>query len=399
MHRFTIKKIILLVGLCIFISAFVFWERSQKPASNFRVGVSLTDAYRDCISATKPQQEKGFCLKDLADYAGGNLTAPEIDAVMASLTRPEELLWCHEFMHYAGWGLYKKTKNMSDAFLEANSRCDSGMFHGIVEKYISETSEGKDSEQFVASVAPGACEGDMAKNNLLPGVKSICYHGLGHAFMFLTDNDLAVSLSYCDFLSTNYIQSCYTGSLMENVQSKQVGRLGSHPSKFSYNPDDPNYPCSTVDKRHQDYCYIYKGVASVIATKGDFKRSFEECLRVVPTYQEKCFWGIGANIPGPHRTTKDSAFRCRVALEVDSRAYRECLRGAMSFLVQLNLGNAVEAAEFCNNVEAAYQNMCYSSAGMAFRNWITSEEELRVKCSAFPRRDARTKCVSVEILQ
>ncbi len=360
---------------------------------HFRTDIPMADAYRDCIKASRPQQEKGDCLKDLGDHTGRNSTPAEIDAIIASLTQSEELAWCHEFLHYAGWGLYKKTKNMSDAFLEANSRCDSGMFHGVVEEYISEASEGKNPEQFVAAVAPTACEGDVAKNNLLPGVKAICYHGLGHAFMFITANDLLKSLRHCDALADAHSGECYTGAFMENLQSKQVGRLGTHPSAYMPKSGDPDYPCNLLDKKHKEFCYRYIGIAVVVQTKGDFKKAFEHCLKIAPIYQDTCFWGVGSDIPAPQWSSREAGEKCAVGLEVSEKAYKQCIKGGMAFLVQLNLGNSQAVDEFCGAIRPAYQNLCFQSAGENLRGWVSSDKELAEKCNLFQEKKATVACV------
>jgi len=393
MHALTMKKIIPFIGLCILVLAFVVWVAVQKPSPRFRAGTLLPNAYRDCINIIKSQQDKGICLKDLGDYAGKNSTAREIDAAIISLTQSGELSWCHEFLHYAGWGLYKKTKNISNAFLEANSKCDSGMFHGIVEEYISEASEGKNQEQFVTSVAPTACEGDVAKNNLLPGVKAICYHGLGHAFMFITGNDLPQSLRHCDALSPAHAGECYTGAFMENLQSKQVGRLGTHPSAYMPKPDDPDYPCNLLDEKHRDFCYRYTGIAVVVRTKGDFKKAFKYCLKVAPAYQDTCFFGIGTDIPAPQWTSREAGEKCGVALEVSAKAYEQCIMGGMAFLIQLNLGDPQAVNEFCGAIKPDYRDIYFQSAGANLRGWVKSDQELDERCNQLLDPRGRTLCL------
>ena len=393
MHTLAIKKIILIAGLCALASTVILWTKSQKPTSRFRAGVSLISAYRDCIDAARSQQDKGICLKDLGDYAGKNSTAAEIDAAIASLAQSEELSWCHEFLHYVGWGLYKKTKNISDAFVQANSRCDSGMFHGVVEEYISEASEGKNPEEFVTSVAPTACEGDVAKNNLLPGVKAICYHGLGHAFMFITGNNLPQSLHYCDALSPAHAGECYTGAFMENLQSKQVGRLGTHPSAYMPKAGDPDYPCNLLDEQHKDFCYRYAGIAVVVQTKGDFKKAFEYCLNVAPAYQDTCFWGVGSDIPAPQWSSREAGEKCGLALEVSARAYEQCIMGGMAFLVQLNLGNPQAVNEFCGAIKPDYRDICFQAAGANLRSWTSFEQEFIQKCNRLSSVEARRACL------
>jgi len=392
MQYHTVKKMMLIVGIGALIFALIFLIAPKKPVSRF-AGVHLADAYRDCIDPARLQQEKGTCLKDLGDYAGEYAAASEIDTAVASLNGPEELSWCHEFLHYAGWGLYKKTKNMSDAFLEANSRCDSGMFHGIVEEYVSEASEGKNPEQFFASIVPTACENDVAKNNLLPGVKAICYHGLGHAFMFITANDLPKSLRYCDALSSHHTGECYTGAFMENVQSKQVGRLGIHPSAYAHKPDDPDYPCNALNEKHKEFCYRYVGISVVVETKGDFKKAFSHCLKVAPTYQDTCFFGIGTDIPAPQWSSYEAGKKCGLALEIGGKAYQQCIRGAMAFLVQLNLGNPQAVNDFCGAIQPDYRDLCFESAGKNLRSWVGSDKEFAEKCNQLSTRQAQRLCL------
>ena len=394
MRTQRVKKVVIIVGVCTLLFTFLFFIRGKKSVPRFRIGVSLVDAYRSCIESTKPQQEKGLCLKELAEYASRNSTAGEIDTAIGSLTKPDDLAWCHEFMHYAGWGVYKQTKNISNSFAVASSKCDSGMFHGIVEEYINEKSEGKEPEQFIITSAPTACEDDVAKNDVLPSghVKGYCYHGLGHAFMFITNNDLPRSLRYCDALPPYYSAGCYTGAFMENLQSKQVGRPGTHPSAYTPKSDDPDYPCNILDNKYRDFCYRYAGIAVGVRTKGDFKEAFASCLKLSPAYRNICFWGVGSSIPAPQWSSRWAGEKCKLALEVNADAYRQCILGGMSFLMQLNLGDPHAVDEFCGAIATNYRDICYVAAGENFRAWIKSDGDLKEKCNQLFDIGARGLC-------
>lgn len=276
--------------------------------------------------------------------------------------------------------------------MQASSRCDSGMFHGIVEEYMSEALGGRNPEQFITAIAPTACEDDVAKNNLLPGVKAICYHGLGHAFMFITSNNLPQSLRSCDVLPPSHSGECYTGAFMENLQSKQVGRLGTHPSAYTPKPDYPDYPCNILDEKHKDFCYRYAAISVVPATKGDFKQAFASCLKLTPAHRSTCFWGVGSDIPAPQWSSSDAGKKCGLALEVSTEAYKQCILGSMAFLVQLNLGNPQAVNEFCGAIKTDYRDICYQAAGANFRSWVSSDKDLAQKCSLLPDIHAHSIC-------
>ena len=395
MRIFSPRKIIFALIACILLFAALFWGLTEKSKPRFLAGVPFTEAYRNCIEEAKPKPEKGLCLRDLAEYVSGNSTASEIEAAIDSLTDSEDLAWCHEFLHYAGWGLYKKTKNLPDAFLGASGKCDSGMIHGIVEEYISEKLGGQDPEEFIMNVAPTACEEDTVKDNPLPSahVLGYCYHGLGHAFMFITANDLPQSLRYCDMLPSSYSAGCYTGSFMENLQSKQVGRLGAHVSAYAPKEDNPDYPCSVLDEKHQDFCYRYAGIAVGVRTKGDFKQAFESCLKFSPAHRNICFWGVGSHIPAPQWSNRWAGEKCKIALEISVEAYEQCILGGMSFLIPLKLGNPQAIGEFCEAIEPGYRNLCFESAGENLRSWTTSKEEYAKKCGKLSSARGRALCL------
>lgn len=272
-------------------------------------------------------------------------------------------------MHYAGWELYQKTHDLYEAFTLASDKCDSGMYHGV-------------------------CEKGFSKRDLPIAMIGHCYHGLGHAFMFITDNDLNQSLVYCDHVSKGHEESCYAGVFMENTISKQVGKSASHVSKTNYDLNDPDYPCNRLEQKYKNLCYIYKGSSNILFTNIDVKRSVLECTKVLPLYQEKCFWGIGMNIPGPHLSSRAAGEKCNEAFEINPQAYKQCILGAMAFLTQLNLGNASEIVEFCDAIKKDYKPICYSAAGSNLIGWTTQKESLKDKCEHFSDPEAVRICLN-----
>ena len=247
----TMKVFLVFLILLIIAEFFVLNESFLNVSGK----IPIRETYIACLNNTKQPKEKGLCLRSLAKDALKDHSAKEVESAMLTIltiSDSDKRQWCHEFMHYVGWELYDKTKNLYQAFNLASDKCDSAMYHGIVEEYIKTAQIGYKPEDFVKNVIPNSCEDGFSKLNLPVSMKGHCYHGLGHAFMFITDNDLIQSLRYCDHVLVGYENSCYTGALMENLQSKQVGRLGTHVSKFSFDLNNPDYPCSILEQKYKD---------------------------------------------------------------------------------------------------------------------------------------------------
>lgn len=352
--------------------------------------LDLRESYLACLNSNTEQYDKGLCLKNLSVQATKKSSVPEVVVAMESIKDSQQLQWCHEFMHYVGWSVYDQSGDLFTAFNEASEKCDSGMYHGIVERYIEKASLAFNAEEFGQAVA-NACEGSLKARTLPQAMKGLCQHGLGHGFMLITDNNLNEALHLCDLVKGSE-RSCYSGAFMENVQSKQVGRMASHPSLFSYDTKTPDFPCNKLDERYLDFCYVFKGVSNVVLSNGDFRKSFEQCLDVRPDYQERCLYGVGTDIPGPHWSTTEAAKHCDSALKMDKRAYPQCVLGGMSFLMQINLGNPDAAVEYCNVIRKEYKETCYKAAGISFRDWVSPQESLEYKCGKFLDPRAQEIC-------
>src|SRR6185295_8507310 len=85
--------------------------------------------------------------------------------------------------------------------------------------------------------------------------QSQCLHGIGHGIMAWSGYALPDALRHCDALEPGR-QPCYTGVFMENI----VGSLDSHhsgqPAGSRYLSNDPQYPCTIVDDKHKESCYL-----------------------------------------------------------------------------------------------------------------------------------------------
>lgn len=384
------RKSLLIIPLVIgaaAVAALFFGALQERPP--FR------DSYLHCLTPfASSERETGVCLQKLAAKAVPSYGVAHIEEALRNLTQGNHPRWCHEFMHYAGWALYREKGNLTDAFMAASDECDAGMRHGVVEEYISQEALSTDPQTFAESVIPTACQGSFKAEELRVGAASFCYHGLGHAFMFIANNNLPQALAFCDKLKEEHREGCYTGAFMENIASKQVGRFGAHASSHAYNTSDPDYPCGTLEKRYKDYCYVYKGIWNTnrFQVPAELKEAFADCSLVEQAYREKCWWGVGNNLPGPGKTPSMVGERCSAALQASVQAYEQCIVGAARFLGQLNWDNPQAFAEFCSAVQESHKETCWKAAGRNLRSWSATEQEFLEKCRVFAQVEARELC-------
>lgn len=104
----------------------------------------------------------------------------------------------------------------------ANGMCSNGCLHGALqERFRSESL----SDQQIEDVTPDlkiTCE---ARNGWKPTPldQAICYHGLGHLIMYITDANFEKSLMICDLIGKkgdgrNFSGVCYEGVFMQLFQ-------------------------------------------------------------------------------------------------------------------------------------------------------------------------------------
>ena len=176
-----------------------------------------------------------------------------------------------------------------------------------------------------------------------------CLHGLGHAVMYFTENQLGNSLQACDTLPDDWSRSsCYGGVFMENVFS-------TVPEKRDISASDSHYPCSRVDAKYRGECYLMQtwrmqemGLAA--------ERLFDECVNAGP-FEQQCAQSVGRDLSNAARAgdSRRVAEKCEGA---QGEARRACIRGVVYALIN-NTWDATYAAPFCSALreeDSAYCN-------------------------------------------
>jgi hypothetical protein len=253
-------------------------------------------------------------------------------------------LACHPVVHALGREIFRIKGNIHDAFLACDQTCHSGCYHGAVERFLR--GDSKDTARHVTQSeilrkAPGACDAKAPRR-----IYFQCLHGLGHALMYFTENELDPSLQGCDALPDGWSrESCYGGVFMENLAS-------AAPEKRVVSETDVQYPCNQVGVKYRRACYWMQ--TSRMQEMGlTPERQFEECAKAGP-FAVDCAQSIGRDLSNMSRTG-ESAVAAEKCEQAEGEARRACVRGVVYALID-NTWDLSYANPFCAALqqESAY---------------------------------------------
>ncbi len=254
---------------------------------------------------------------------------------------------CHQLSHVIGnASVALHDRNIAAAFAEGDSFCWSGYYHGVVERAIVEV-----GERTVLEHADSLCAAIPGKERYSFDYFN-CVHGLGHGIMAIKDGELFDSLVLCDRLTGEWERkSCYGGAFMENIMVDNR----THRSKY-LSQDDLLYPCTAVDDRYKEQCYLMQTSFALSRMNYDFQRAFALCATVSGAFRGVCMQSIGRDASGYSisdvaRTTRT----CALAETENDRA--GCLEGAVKDFISY-FHDDVRARELCAAQPATHREGC-----------------------------------------
>ncbi len=130
------------------------------------------------------------------------------------------LLYCHVLAHKLS---FREAEKSPEAWKDVITRCptttcNNGCLHGAMMERFKDEVLNEDQLAALEPELPNLCE---PRNNWVPveDERSMCYHGLGHLFMFITGADIDRSLALCEYVGQksdgrNYVQTCSQGVFM-----------------------------------------------------------------------------------------------------------------------------------------------------------------------------------------
>lgn len=256
---------------------------------------------------------------------------------------------CHQLVHIIGQAAMMNYSTVAEAYLEGDSFCWSGYYHGTLEGLA--LSQGS---SFILSNVNNICTD-------IPGKESYsfdyynCVHGLGHGFMSISNHELFESIKMCDALSGSWEQSsCWSGVFMENIISHGIKNYSAY-----LKPEDPLYPCSAVDDKYKRTCFLMQTSYMLEVTNWDFLKVFELCEET-GIYSSTCYQSLGRDASGS--TVSDvSRTKTRCLLGRNDEQRSNCVIGAVKDFISY-FHSDVEAKNFCASLPEELKNNCLLTA-------------------------------------
>lgn len=258
---------------------------------------------------------------------------------------------CHIQAHPIGRAVYKQNQNFTDAIRVCGNSCTFGCFHGVLMQMFatdSDTLGGVVDEEspeaylaHVKAIAKDLCSKPEVENLIQ---RRTCYHGIGHVFESMANNDLDDGLSSCNvFDEPRAKEACVTGVFMEHLFS-----ASSTDIRITKGPE----PCDAYPQYTRE-CYIYKAYGWVSAW-GGAQPAFDACQSFGEN-TNLCIMNVAraaANEPmlGSWRGFEQLCGR------FDGHEKSECIRGALMKIIYLNDGDDSDHA--CDRVSTLYRPSC-----------------------------------------
>ncbi len=257
-------------------------------------------------------------------------------------------------MHVIGRASYAHYGSLAEAFAHGDQFCWSGFYHGIMEQISKD--KGYD---YIIKNANTICQPVAEKYQRYSFNDYNCVHGLGHGFMEILNRDLFKSLAACDSMSDNWDRSsCYGGVFMQNIMNVQ-GPEGYDPSNYPYlKADQPMYPCTAVDDKYKEQCYLMQTSYALSIEKYDFSKVFDLCGQA-GQYADTCYQSLGRDASGQSISdVQKTDASCR--LGATNEAQTNCIIGAAKDFVSY-FHDDKQAYQLCGAVPDYITQTCNST--------------------------------------
>ena len=307
------------------------------------------------------QRESSTCAQQAASFLVSNYPPEKIMSVFEkNISEPYFFKSCHTFLHFIGRELYMRQKNVAGSMQKCSFTCFQGCHHGVLEGYFINKNIPLGDEEAITKEASTIC----GKKQDYPNVESYytCLHGLGHGFMFFTDEELPKSLKMCDAIDspeTIDFHMCYNGVFMENYTN-----LASwdHPSKY-IKADDPYYPCNILGEKYLDVCYHDQVIYVSNLYNHNLSKTINFCKGVPEKYRIGCFTAIGQKRAA---LSQDQILVWSECKELKEDQYIEaCVRGVVLENFALDKNNR----NFCQAVEDEFKDICFATEAEYLKRW------------------------------
>jgi hypothetical protein len=347
---------LLLVGIAV-IAVSVLWPEAKKPSPLSLSSIQAAAGAPNDACATSKQITYSCYKKELTDLTQQQGPLPAISLIKNEYQKvPYVKSECHQLMHVVGRAaLAKYNDDIAQTYSHGDQFCWSGYYHGALEELANAKGLGylvQNSNSICANI-PGRKNHSFFYYN--------CVHGLGHGFMFVENGNLFKALADCDSLTDSFDStSCYGGTFMQNIMNEQAPDeeedTAGTPQKTFLNADQPMYPCTAVDQKYKEQCYLMQTSYALQVEKYDFSKVFSLCSNVDEAFRDTCYTSLGRDASGNSVSNVDQT-RTNCMLGTTEEAQRFCIHGAaMDFVSYFH--SDMQAKQLCNSLSSNLSTDC-----------------------------------------
>ena len=335
----------------------------------------------------------------------------------------------HTYTHAIGIAAYTDEVPVAEIFRQCTALLQSGCYHGVIQAYfVAQGAADAEQVQAVCALFEDTGERFLAFQ---------CLHGVGHGLTMYYGHDLMKALDGCDFLRTRWDRgSCYGGAFMENLvneirphhpasrlaatdagdpggpaeggeSAEEAGEgaeeasqhrhgamtamdAGADPAFQPVRADDPHYPCSVLDDRYLEACYLFQTSTMLYLNDYDIGATARSCTEAPEAWRQTCFVSLGRDISA--RTMQDhgkSRSECRKAPE-EFRVW--CYVGVAKHFVNLT-STTDDGFSFCGGVEEEAKSGCYQAMGEELSVLHADDAGRRTDCASVQDAELERACL------
>lgn len=369
----------------IFITVLFALQSDQRT----RIAHALVD---EC---SKAEGDRSLCYEEKVPALFPRLSVDELfDVVRSIRTQDPSYQFCHVLAHKLGERVVAEDPaRWIDAIPlnPADGLCSNGFIHGVVGgRFRAEVLDEETLQRFLPDFR-AACEprGEWSPSDL---DRAICYHGLGHLFMFITDADVRRALRVCDAATpAEYRRVCVEGVFMQIYQPLEpddlllIERMAEKPTPESvraycarYEEDEYEGAClreswpffreRIVQGDMEAFCAgqpngeeetkCYESSIAILGrmSLSDPARAAESCMALPETRRELCFTIVARTVLEEDRDQGAEAVAlCERAPQHIARVCLETLAAQTSFFFG---GDRARASAFCETLPREVQARC-----------------------------------------
>jgi hypothetical protein len=344
-------------------------------------------------------QDKVSCYQaELSERLGALGVRSTMDALDSLVVRDNDAARdAHVYAHHIGIEAYQLSPDVSETFSGCTESFSSGCYHGVIQAYFED--RGNTDADALEELCRAYKRPDQSRWILFQ-----CVHGMGHGLTMYFNHHLPRALEACDLLGDLWDrESCYGGAFMENVMGAtsrhhpatvlatetehdsdmhahgEAGHDAPYVDWKAIDPDDPHYPCSVMDPRYHQQCYLMQTSVMLHHNGGDLRDASVSCDGAPLNMRPTCHQSLGRSVTAYTKDPEIAAGHC----EAGSAEYRGwCYVGVVKAFVDWT-ARAESGLDFCRVIEddQDYKSMCYKGLGEEISALIADHETRASLCA------------------